>query len=75
MNHVKKWLDRKNMTILELSRRARIAPSDLGQAISEKKPFFPNWRRRVSQALDIPERELFPENVRREGNSHGPRDD
>ena len=41
--------------------QARISPADFYQAINGNKPFFPAWRARVAEVLDIPEEELFKE--------------
>lgn len=49
----------------KLSFMAGISNQDLNQAINGKKPFFPAWRKRVSEALEMSEDELFPEYARR----------
>lgn len=56
----------KNKTILEISRITAISPSDLSQVELGKRPCFPSWRRRISEALDVPEAELFPEEQAKE---------
>ncbi len=65
--NIRNYLQEQGISILELSRNAKIAPSDLCQALDGKRPFFPNWRKRVAQALNIPEDELFPEYTQKEG--------
>ena len=57
----------RNKTILEVSRLTAISPSDLSQVELEKKPCFPSWRKRLSEALNVPECELFPEYQTTEG--------
>lgn len=53
---------RQGLSLNKLSRIAEISQSDLSCAINGKKPFYPAWRKRVSEALGVPENELFPEN-------------
>jgi predicted transcriptional regulator len=56
-----KILKEKKMSRLGLAFKANISPSDLYQCISGKRAFFPAWRKRISDALDLPEDEVFPE--------------
>ena len=44
-----------------LAMDARIAPSELSKAINGKIPWYPKWRKGISDALGIPENELFNE--------------
>ena len=54
----------KNITTHKLARLSNITPQDLYSALSGKKPFFPNWRKRVAEALDSTVEELFSINER-----------
>ena len=54
----------KNITTHKLAKLSNITPQDLYSALSGKKPFFPNWRKRVSEALDSTVEELFAEDER-----------
>lgn len=54
-------LNERKISGLQAAMKANIAPSDFYQAINGKKPFFPAWRKRLSETLDIPEDILFPE--------------
>ena len=35
--------------------------TDLNAMIHGRRPMFPGWRKRISQALNMPESEVFPE--------------
>jgi lambda repressor-like predicted transcriptional regulator len=52
---------KKNMSIAAMMRSANMHSCDFYQAVNGKKPFFPAWRRRISEVLEMPEEELFPE--------------
>lgn len=54
-------LKQKNISKLQLAMKAGISPADFYQALNGKKPFFPAWRRRIAEVLNMPESELFPE--------------
>lgn len=45
----------------KLARRANIYGSDLSQTLNGRKPFWPAWRKKVAEALNKKESELFPE--------------
>lgn len=51
----------------QIAMQARISPADFYQAVNGKKPFFPAWRARIAEALDIPESELFTEDYTSKG--------
>lgn len=55
----------RGITQLELARLTRMSPSDLCFALNGKRPWFPSWRKRISEALNMSEAELFPEFVQR----------
>ena len=58
---LKEILRERGMSMNELSFCSRIASSDLNQAINGKRTFFPAWRKRVAAALNLEEKEIFPE--------------
>ena len=49
----------RDMSRLQLARQSNIAPSDLYLAINGKKPFYPKWRQRVAECLQMNENEIF----------------
>ena len=63
-NKIIKLSQEKGISINQLALLSRITPSDLYYALSGKKPFFPNWRKRVAEALDSTVEELFAEDER-----------
>ncbi len=52
----------RNWSKSELARRARIALTDLSRIEAKKIPAYPGWRKRLSDALEIPESALFDKN-------------
>ena len=58
-DNLKKIMKEKNINTNQLALLSRITPSDLYSALSGKKPFFPNWRKRVAEALDSTVEEIF----------------
>ena len=58
-DNLKKIMKEKNINTNQLALLSRITPSDLYQALSGKKPFFLNWRKRVAEALDSTVEEIF----------------
>ena len=58
---VREELKRQGLSINKLSFKAEIQASDLSCALNGRKPFYPNWRKRVAAALGVPEDKLFPE--------------
>lgn len=61
MKKIEQVLKKKGLSKNRAAMMAQISPSDLYQAINGKKPFFPAWRKRLSEVLQVPEDELFPE--------------
>lgn len=51
----------KGITTNKLARMTNIASQDLYNAYSGKKRIYPNWKKRIAEALGIPEEELFEE--------------
>lgn len=58
---VKNEAVKQGISLNKLARMANMAQPDLSCALSGKKPFYPNWRKRVSEVLGVPEDELFDE--------------
>ena len=54
-------LKERNISKLQLALNAGITPSDLYCALNGKKPFYPKWRKKVADFLQVDEIELFPE--------------
>lgn len=59
--NLKNVLDEKGISMYRLAKLSNIASPDLYSALSGKKVLFPNWKKRISEALDVPEEELFEE--------------
>lgn len=55
-------LKKRGISVYRLSFMSNIAQADLYTALKGKKPMFPNWRKRISEALEIPAEELFDVN-------------
>ena len=60
-DELKEVMKEKNISTHKLAKLSNITPQDLYAVLSGKKPFFPNWRKRVAEALDINAEELFTE--------------
>lgn len=54
-------MENQKISANKLSLKAMISPANFSQAINGKMPMFPGWRKRLAEALDIPQNELFPE--------------
>lgn len=61
-NNLKRTMREKNVSGFELFRRTNIAPSTISGIVNNRVIPFPGWRKRISEALDVPETEIFPEN-------------
>ena len=62
---LKEVIKERGISQRQLSIRAGISNQDVNQAINGKRPFFPAWRKRISEVLGMPESELFPEYQKR----------
>lgn len=60
-NQVRKKRKEKGLSLRALSRVANIYVSDLSHIERGLTKVFPAWRLRLSEALDVPEKILFPE--------------
>lgn len=58
-------LKERNISRLQLAMRAGIPPSDLYAAMSGKRFFYPGWRRKIAEYLQMDESELFGSGDRR----------
>lgn len=63
MNQVRERRQQVGISGEELARRAGISASDLSKVERGQRHAYPGWRRRIAEALDTPESELFPEAV------------
>jgi len=59
--YLKDAMKENGLSANRLALKSEISPSDLSQALNGKKPFFPGWRKRISQVLRTSEEILFPE--------------
>lgn len=51
----------RNISKLQLALKVGITPSDLYCALNGTKPFYPKYKRKISEYLQIDEAELFAE--------------
>ena len=54
-------LKERNISKLQLALNAGISPSDLYCALNGTKPFYPKYKRKISEFLQIDEAVLFAE--------------
>lgn len=54
-------LNDRGISIRGLALKAGIVPQSLNSAMNEQIPFWPGWRKRVAEALNMSEAELFDE--------------
>jgi len=65
---LRREMQKQNIKTYTLAKRSDIVPSDLYQALKGQRPMYPNWRRRIAEALNAPVDELFPNDVESEAN-------
>lgn len=58
-----------HITTNRLAKQSGIAPQDLYAALSGKKPMYPNWKKRIAEALSADVESLF--NEEEKGGSDG----
>ncbi len=58
---LKAVLKEKGVTAYRLAKESSIAAPDLYNALHGYKPLYPNWRKRIAEALNMTEHELFEE--------------
>lgn len=64
---LKREMSEQHITTNRLAKMANITPQDLYAALAGKREMFPGWRKRIAEALGVPEEALFSdEEVERE---------
>ena len=58
---LKSIMAEQNISANKLSMKSGISSPDIYCILNGKKPFYPNWRKRVSEALNVPEEDFFPD--------------
>ncbi len=58
---LKEVISEKGITTNKLGQMSNIASQDLYSAFKGKKRIYPEWKKRISEALGVPEEELFEE--------------
>ena len=66
-------IKQRDLTVRKLAILSQITPQDLYQAINGHRPFYPGWRKKVAEALQMSEEELFPEESTNEEDPHNSR--
>lgn len=61
---LKEEMARRNKRAYTLAKEADITPSDLYSALKGDRPFYPNWRKRIANALDTTVEQLFDDEGR-----------
>jgi transcriptional regulator with XRE-family HTH domain len=61
MYRLRKEREARGYSLLDLARFTGIHESDLSQLERGLRPAFPDWKKRLSRALKVPEEELFAE--------------
>lgn len=60
-NKLESILKERGLTKYRLAKMSKISVQDIYSILNGKKPLYPNWKKRISEALDVPEEELFEE--------------
>lgn len=58
---LKEEISKQNLTIRKVALKANIVPASLYAAINGNVKFWPGWRKRVAEALEVDEAEIFAE--------------
>mgnify|MGYP002540017946 FL=1 len=66
---LKKTLAEQGITIYRLAKLSKISTQDLYTALKGKKPMYPNWKKRIAEALNTNVESLF--NEEEKGGSYG----
>lgn len=61
---VNEIIKEKGITRFRIAKMARIETTDIYQCFKGVKKWIPAWRKRISEALEMPEEEVFPEFVK-----------
>ena len=59
--NLKKEMEKRNLTTNKLAKLSNITPQDLYAAFKGNKPMYPSWKKRIAEALEMDEKELFEE--------------
>ena len=60
-NKLKELRESRGMSQFDLSLKSRISPSEISRLENGKIYPYPGWRRKLSNALNVPQNEIFPE--------------
>jgi len=52
-------LKERGLSKLQLALKSGVAPSDLYLALNGKQPFYPAWKKRIAEFLQVDEDDLF----------------
>lgn len=58
---IKNKCKENGISITRMLHKANMQSGDFYYAISGKRPFFPAWKKRIAEALEVSEEELFSE--------------
>lgn len=58
---LKSILEAKGITKYRLAKMSNISTQDMYSLLNGKKILYPNWKKRIAEALEMPEEELFEE--------------
>jgi len=59
-NNLKKVMREKEVSGLRLSKMTDIAPATISGIVNNRILPFPGWRKRISEALEVNETDIFP---------------
>ena len=60
-NKLKQELKERNLTVNKVAQLCGIHSQSIYPAVNGKHPFYPGWKKRIAEALDMPVKELFPD--------------
>jgi len=63
-NHLKRIRTKRGLSQLDLAKLCDITPSDISKIENDRIYPHPGWRQRLSDALNLPEDRIFPEEKR-----------
>jgi len=59
LNELKNIRELKGLSQFDLAKKANITPSDISRIENNKIFPYPQWRKRISDALNVPEEKIF----------------
>jgi transcriptional regulator with XRE-family HTH domain len=59
LNKVKEIRESRGLSQFDLAKKANITPSDISRIENNKIFPYPQWRKRISEALEVPEDKIF----------------